>query len=397
MQYDVAIVGGGIVGLATAYHLALHYPGKTLVVLEKEAALAMHQTGRNSGVIHSGIYYRPGSLKAENCREGRRALLAFCRAEGVAHEVCGKVIVAVTEADCPGLRAIEARGRANGVACERIGPERLREREPHAVGVEALLVPEAGIVDYRGVCLRLADCLVERGHAVVTGAAVQGLAAYADGLTLTTAAGEVRARYLVNCAGLFADRLARMSGQDPGVQVLPFRGEYYALKPSARHLCRHLIYPVPDPAYPFLGVHITRMVDGRVMCGPSAVLAFAREGYRFGQANVRDLVEMLAYPGFRRMARRHWRKGLFEIRQALSKKVYLGSLRRLIPEMRGEDLERAPAGVRAQAVRPDGNLVEDFLIKETTRMVHVCNAASPAATAGLNVGRLVAGRLALRF
>lgn len=397
MQYDVAIVGGGIVGLATAWHLARHYPGKTLIVLEKEAEVARHQTGRNSGVIHSGIYYRPGSLKAEHCREGRKALVAFCRAEGVAHEVCGKVIVAATAAEVPRLEAIAARGRANGVACTPLTPDQLRAREPHAVGVAALYVPDAGIVDYRGVCLRLAARLAEGGHAVRTGVAVAGLAERPDGLTLETSAGPVHARYLVNAAGLYADRLARRAGLDPGVQVLPFRGEYYDLRPEARRLCRHLIYPVPDSAYPFLGVHFTRMVDGRVTCGPSAVLAFAREGYRFGQVDGRDLAELVAFAGFRRMARRHWRKGLLELGQALSRRIYLRALRRLVPAVRAADLAPAPAGVRAQAVRPDGSLVDDFLFAETARMVHVVNAASPAATAGLRVGRLVAERLARRF
>lgn len=397
LTYDIAIIGGGIVGLATAHHLATHYPDRTLVVLEKEATPAAHQTGRNSGVIHSGIYYRPGSLKAENCREGRRALVAFCEEEGVPYELCGKVIVAVREDERPRLHALLERGRANGVACELIGPERLRAREPHAAGLEAIYVPEAGIVDYRAVSARLADRIRARGHEIRTSAEVRGMVERPDGLTLATAAGEVRARFAVNCAGLYADHVAKMSGQDPGVRIVPFRGEYYELKPHARHLCRHLIYPVPDPAYPFLGVHFTRMIDGRVECGPSAVLAFAREGYTFGTIHPRELAETLAYPGFLRMARRHWRKGLFEIRQSLSRRVYLASLRRLIPEIRLDDLEPAPAGVRAQALRPDGELVDDFLITETDRVVNVCNAASPAATASLNVGRLVAERLAVRF
>lgn len=397
MTYDIAIIGGGIVGLATAHHLAFRYPDRRLVVLEKEATLAAHQTGRNSGVIHSGIYYRPGSLKAENCREGRKALVAFCEAEGVPYEVCGKVIVAVREDERPRLRAILERGRANGVACELIGPERLRAREPHAAGVEAILVPEAGIVDYRAVSARLADRIRARGHEIRTGAEVRGMAERPDGLTLTTTAGEVRARFAVNCAGLYADHVAKMSGPDPGVRIVPFRGEYYELKPHARRLCRHLIYPVPDPAYPFLGVHFTRMVDGRVECGPSAVLAFAREGYTFGTIRPRELAETLAYPGFRRMARRHWRKGLFEMGQSLCRRIYLASLRRLIPEITLDDLAPAPSGVRAQALRPDGELVDDFLITETDRVVNVCNAASPAATASLNVGRLVAERLAVRF
>lgn len=397
MKYDIAIIGGGIVGLATAHYLTRHYPDRSLVNLEKEAAPAMHQTGRNSGVIHSGIYYRPGSLKAENCREGRKALIAFCRKEGIAHEVCGKVIVAVTEEERARLHDIEERGHANGIACERIGPERLSELEPHVVGLEALHVPEAGIADYRGVCTRLAERIGERGHAILTDTRVEGMHIAPDGCIMATTAGEITARYVVNCAGLYSDHVAKMSGQDPEVQIVPFRGEYYELKSEARKLCRNLIYPVPDPAYPFLGVHFTRTVDGRVECGPSAVLAFAREGYHFWRINAGELAEILTYPGFLRMARRHWRKGVFEVRQSLSKKVYLRSLRHLIPAIRLEDLEPAPAGVRAQAVRPSGDMVDDFLIKETDRVVNVCNAASPAATAALNIGRLVGERLAVRF
>ncbi len=397
MTYDVAIVGGGIVGLATAYQLARRAPGRSIIVLEKEAALATHQTGRNSGVIHSGIYYRPGSLKAENCREGRRALVAFCEREEIPFEVCGKVIVAVTEEERPRLHAILARGRANGIAGRLIGPEALREREPHVRGVEAILVPEAGIVDFRAVALRLAERVREQGHEVRTRAAVRDVAVRSDVFTLETTAGEVRARTLVNCAGLYADRLARMCGVEPGVRIIPFRGEYFELKPPARSLCRHLIYPVPDPAFPFLGVHFTRMIDGRVECGPSAILAFAREGYTFGTVDLRDLAEMVAYPGFRRLARQHWRKGWFEVRQALSKRVYLASLRRLVPEVTLDDLAPRVAGVRAQAVRPDGTLVDDFLFAETDRAVHVCNAPSPAATAALNVGRLAAERLLARL
>jgi len=397
VHFDIAIIGGGIVGLATAHHLALHYPDHSLAVLEKESAPAMHQTGRNSGVIHSGIYYRPGSLKAENCREGRKALIAFCRDEGVAYDICGKVIVAVTENERGRLRDIEALGRANGIACERIGPERLREFEPHTVGVEALHVPEAGIADYVGVCTRLAVRIRERGHTILTDTRVTGMSVSSGECVVATTAGEVAAKYVVNCAGLYSDRVAKMSGQDPDVQIVPFRGEYYELKPEARGLCRNLIYPVPDPAYPFLGVHFTRMVDGRVECGPSAVLAFAREGYRFGQVDAGELAEILTYPGFVRMARRHWRKGLFEVRQSLSKKVYLRSLRHLIPEISLHDLQPSPSGVRAQALLPSGEMVDDFLIKDTPRVINVCNAASPAATASLNVGRLVADRLAARF
>lgn len=397
MTYDIAIIGGGCVGLATAYHLTEQYPEKRVVVLEKEREVAFHQTGRNSGVIHSGIYYRPGSLRAENCREGKRRLVRFCEREGVAYEMCGKVIVAATEEERPRLHAIHVRGRQNGIACERIGPERLRELEPHVRGVEALHVPEAGIADYKGLTVRLAEIVQERGHEVRTGTAVRDLHRRDRTLTVETSSGDVEARYVVNCAGLYADRVAQMSGQPPQVQVLPFRGEYYELKPEARHLCRNLIYPTPDPALPFLGVHFTRMVDGTVECGPSAVLAFAREGYTFGQVDARELLEMLTFPGLLRLARRHWRTGLAEIFQSLSKQYYLRALRHLIPEITADDLLPSPSGVRAQAVTRQGDLVDDFLIRETDRVVNVLNAASPAATASLNVGRLVGERLARRF
>ena len=395
--YDVAIIGGGIVGLATAYQLTEQHPQRSLVVLEKEDRLAMHQSGRNSGVIHSGIYYVPGSLKAVNCREGRRRLVDFCERQGVAYEMCGKVIVAVEEAERPRLRALYERGLQNGITCEQIGPEALREREPHVAGVEALYVAEAGIVDFVGVCARLAEIVQERGQAVMTQAQVYAMTPGAGGVMLETARGVVEARYVVNCAGLYADRVARMSGPAPEVKIVPFRGEYYALKPKARPLCRHLIYPVPDPAFPFLGVHFTRMIDGRVECGPSAVLAFAREGYTFGAVNLRDLFETITYRGFLRLVRKHWRTGLAEIRQSLSKKYYFKSLQRLIPAIRMDDLEPSPAGVRAQALTPEGDLFHDFLLTETERVVNVINAASPAATASLNVGRHIVARLATRF
>ncbi len=394
---DVAVIGGGIVGLATAHHLAEAYPKKSVVVLEKEDRVAAHQTGRNSGVIHSGIYYEPGSLKAENCRAGKRALVAFCEEEGVAYEMCGKVIVAATEEEVPRLRRIEARGRENGVVCERIGPERLREIEPHARGTEALRVPEAGIVDYAGVAEKLAERIHRRGHCVKLGAEVRAMAQRNGRVVVQTTAGGVEARYAVNCAGLYADRLAKMSGAEPEVQVVPFRGEYYELKPHARRLCRGLIYPVPDPAFPFLGVHFTKMVGGRVECGPSAVLAFAREGYGLTEIHWRELFETLAYPGFRRLALRHWRKGLMELLQAVSARYYLRALRHLVPEITLADIEPARSGVRAQALTRSGDLVDDFLITETERVVNVLNAASPAATASLNVGRLIGERLARRF
>ena len=397
MRYDVAIVGGGIVGLATAYHLTDAYPDKSVVVLEKEDRVAAHQTGRNSGVIHSGVYYEPGSLRAENCREGKRALVAFCEEEGVDYEMCGKVIVAVDESEREGLHAIYERGQKNRIECELIGPDRLHEIEPHTKGVEAIRVPEAGIVDYTGVANRLAEIVRERGHEVKTGAGVHDVDDRGDHLVAETAAGSVEANYLINCAGLYADRVAMMTGETPPVQVVPFRGEYYELEPHARPLCRGLIYPVPEPDFPFLGVHFTKMVDGRVECGPSAVLAFAREGYRFTDIDWMEMIETLTYPGFLRLAFRHWRKGIWELAQSLSKDVYLQSLRHLIPEVQEDDLKPSPSGVRAMALTPQGEMVNDFLITDRDRVVNVLNAASPAATASLNIGRLVGERLAEQF
>jgi L-2-hydroxyglutarate oxidase len=394
---DVAIVGGGIVGLATAYQFTRRFPNRRAVVLEKEAGLAEHQTGHNSGVLHSGIYYKPGSLKAVNCREGKKALEAFCKDEGIDHDICGKVIVAVDEAELPALERIYERGRANGVACEIIDQARLRELEPHAAGVRALHVPETGIVNYRQVCQRLAERIRERGGEIVLRAKVTAVHSNGDGLAVTSTAGDVEARHFVNCAGLYCDRVTRLSGQRSEVKIVPFRGEYYALKPSAHHLCRNLIYPVPDPSFPFLGVHFTRMIDHGVECGPNAVLAFAREGYHKTDVNLADLMESLTYPGFLRLAARYWKTGLGEMWRSISKAAFVRALQRLLPAIRASDLEPAPAGVRAQAVAPDGSMVDDFLIQETERVINVGNAPSPAATASLNIGKLIVDRLAARI
>jgi L-2-hydroxyglutarate oxidase len=396
-QSDVAIVGGGIVGLATAYQLTRQFPDRRVVVLEKEAEVAAHQTGRNSGVLHSGIYYKPGSLKAINCRAGKKAMEAFCAAEGVAHEICGKVIVAVTEADLPALQRIYERGQANGVACTLIDKARLAELEPHAAGIKAIHVPEAGIVDYKQVCEKLAERIRQAGSQVVLNARVTGLHHRPDGLTVVSTAGEYQARQLVNCAGLYSDRVTKMTGEKPPAQIVPFRGEYFELKPAAWKLCKNLIYPTPDPRFPFLGVHFTRMVHNSVECGPNAVLAFGREAYRFFDVNARDLCESLTYGGFLKMALRHWKMGLGEMWRSLSKKAFVRALQRLVPEIRAEDLEPGPAGIRAMAVAPDGEMVDDFLILEGDRVVNVCNAPSPAATASLNIGKLVVERLAPRL
>jgi L-2-hydroxyglutarate oxidase len=304
---DIVIIGGGIVGLATAFDLTQKHPGRTIILLEKEAAVARHQTGHNSGVMHSGIYYKPGSLKAINCRAGKKAMAEFCLREGIAHELCGKVIVATAEEELGRLQALHERGLANGVACELIDPARLRELEPHCAGLRALHVPEAGIVNYRQVSERLAQRVTEQGHRVVTSARVTGLRETGDEVIVQTSVGDFHARFVINCAGLHSDRVTAFGGVAPSVKILPFRGEYFELKPAAASLCRNLIYPVPDPQFPFLGVHFTRMALGGVECGPNAVLAFAREGYRKTDVNLGDLCETLGYAGFRKLAFKHWR------------------------------------------------------------------------------------------
>jgi L-2-hydroxyglutarate oxidase len=395
--FDLIVVGGGIVGLATAYRFTNRYPGKRVVVLEKEAHVAEHQTGRNSGVLHSGIYYKPGSLKATNCRAGKKALEIFCANEGIAHEICGKVIVAVTDADLPALQRIYERGVANGVSCVLIDRARLAELEPFAAGVKAIHVPETGIVNYRQVCERLAEKVRAGEGQVICGAKVTAVQHHTDTVTASTPVGAFTARQLVNCAGLYSDRVARLTGRAPHAKIIPFRGEYFSLKPTAYKLCRNLIYPVPDPQFPFLGVHFTRMIDGSVECGPNAVLAFGREAYQFFSLNPRDFLETVTYTGFLRMATRHWRMGLGEMRRSLSKAAFVRALQRLVPAIQADDLLPAPAGIRAQAVADDGSLVDDFLILEGDRVVNVCNAPSPAATAALQIGDSIVDRIAGRF
>jgi L-2-hydroxyglutarate oxidase len=394
---DVAIVGGGIVGLATAYQVTRQYPGRRVVVLEKEADLAHHQTGHNSGVLHSGIYYKPGTIKAINCRAGKKAMEEFCAGEGIPYEICGKVIVAVDEAEVPALERIYERGQANGVNCTRIDKDRLAELEPHAAGVRAIHVPETGIVNYREVCLRLAERVRERDGEVLTSTRVTSMRMNGQGVVLSSTAGDVEALQVVNCSGLQWDRVTAMSGEKPSAKIVPFRGEYFALKTEVRHLCKNLIYPVPDPNFPFLGVHFTRMIKGGVECGPNAVLAFAREGYHKTDVNLFDLAETLTYPGFLKMAAKYWRAGLGEMWRSASKRAFVKALQRLMPEIRAEHLEPAPAGVRAQVVARDGSLVDDFLIQETDRVINVGNVPSPAATASLNIGKLVAERLSPRL
>jgi len=398
MTTEILIVGGGIVGLATARALCQRYPQKHITLLEKEATLAYHQTGRNSGVLHSGIYYKPNSLKAINCRTGKQMMEDFCEHEGIPFKHVGKVIVATDEKELPAMHNLLARGQANGVQCELIDRARLMELEPHVLhAIAAIHVPEAGIVDYRQVCQRLADSLRAYGHDIVTGAAVTAIEERAGEIVAVTARGEYRASYLVNCAGLHSDRVTRMSAGDAPAQIIPFRGEYFELKPEAWHLCNALIYPVPDPNFPFLGVHFTRMIAGGVECGPNAVLAFAREGYHLTDVNARELWQTLTYPGFRKLAGRYWKMGLGEMWRSANKGAFVSALQRLIPDIRAEHLEPAPAGIRAQALAPDGALLDDFAFHESPRIVNVINAPSPAATSAFSIAETVVDKLEDHF
>jgi L-2-hydroxyglutarate oxidase len=395
LSRDVAVIGGGIVGLATAAALT-DSPGLSLVILEAEPELASHQTG-NSGVIHSGLYYKPGSLKARTCVEGRDALYRFCNEHGIAHERCGKVVIATCEKELPALIELERRGRANGLqGLRRLDGEEIRELEPHARGLSGLLVPQTGIVSYREVARVLAERVRRANGEVWTGARVYSCRRRSGRLVLESTRGTVECRFLVNCAGMQCDRVARLCGVDPGLHIIPFRGEYYQLVPDRRFLVRNLIYPVPDPRFPFLGVHFTRRIDGAVEAGPNAVLALKREGYRRTSLSLSDILQMASYPGLWRMAAKYWRTGLAEVYRSLSKRAFVGALQRLVPELCSEDVREAGAGVRAQAVLPDGRLLDDFHVVEAEGMIHVLNAPSPAATACLSIGRTIAALAAER-
>ena len=395
--FDIAIVGGGIVGLATALALGEDLPRCRTAVIEKEPRLASHQTGHNSGVIHSGIYYKPGSYKAQLCVAGVGLLTGFCEANGVVYERCGKVIVATGAAEVPRLLALYERGTANGVpGLELIEPERLREIEPHARAVRALYSPSTAIVDFTAVTRAMAANLSRAGVEIMTGTRVQAIHRHEGLLHIETNRGAVTARNLINCGGLFADVVARLMGIRPAVQIIPFRGEYYLLTPEQR-LVRGLIYPVPDPEFPFLGVHFTKRIHGGIEAGPNAVLAFAREGYRMRDVHLLQTLSMLAYRGFWVMAARYWRTGLYEVYRSLSRRAFLHALQRLVPALEAQHMAPGGSGVRAQAVRPDGALVDDFTIMETANAIHVLNAPSPAATASLAIGRHIAGLAARSF
>jgi (S)-2-hydroxyglutarate dehydrogenase len=391
--YDFAVIGGGIVGLSTARALLDRYPDAGVLVLEKESGWARHQTGHNSGVIHSGIYYKPGSLKARFCKEGAERLVEFCREYGVSYEVCGKVIVATESGEMPRLRNLHERGVENGLAVEEIGPVELKEIEPHATGIAALKVPSTGIVDFVGVAETFAEIVTKRGGELRAGTEVTGISETGNGVELRAAEKSFRARALINCAGLQSDRVAALGGVEAGARIVPFRGEYYDLAPESRHLVKNLIYPVPDPSFPFLGVHFTRTVEGGVEAGPNAVLGFAREGYKKTDVRLKDLAEVLSYPAFWWLAGKNWKTGAGEVFRSLSKSAFVWGLQRLVPEVEEGDLVPTEAGVRAQALKKDGTLMDDFLIVEGERSVHVLNAPSPAATACIPIGEAIVDRV----
>jgi (S)-2-hydroxyglutarate dehydrogenase len=392
--FDFVVIGGGIVGLSTARALLERHPGARLAVLEKEGGWARHQTGHNSGVIHSGIYYKPGSLKARFCREGARALVEFCRERGIEYEICGKVIVATEPDEIPLLENLHERGLENGLEVERIGLEELEEIEPHATGLAAISVPSTGIIDFSKVAEAFADLVAQKGGELRTGTEVVSISETGRAVVARTNKGPFRARTLVNCAGLHSDRVARLCGVETGTKIVPFRGEYYELRPEKRYLVKNLIYPVPNPNFPFLGVHFTRSIDGMVEAGPNAVLGLAREGYKKTDFNLGDFVEELTYPALWRLARKNWRTGVGEIQRSFSKKAFVRGLKKLVPEVEEEDVVPIAAGVRAQAIKEDGALVDDFLIAEGKNSVHVLNAPSPAATASIPIGEEIARRIA---
>jgi L-2-hydroxyglutarate oxidase len=388
MTYDIAVVGGGIVGLSFAMQVSERFPRLRVVVLEKEAGVARHQTGHNSGVIHSGVYYKAGSLKARLCVAGAREMVEFCSRHGIPHEVCGKLIVATNAEEAARLDDLLARGVANGLDGLRLlGREAMLEIEPHVGGVRALQVPSTGITDYAAVTAKYVEIAVGRGAEVKTGAGVVGFERAGTEVVIRTRAGDFSARYVVNCAGLYSDRVARMAGDDPGMMLVPFRGEYYDLAAARQELVRGLIYPVPDPQYPFLGVHFTRRIHGNVDAGPNAVLAFRREGYRWRDFDLGETMEVFMDAGFRAMARQHWKNGLAEFRRSLRKREFVRSCQRLVPTVRMEDMTPGGSGVRAQAVGADGALVDDFRFVGRERFLHVLNVPSPAATASLPIGR----------
>ena len=390
--YDVAIVGGGIIGTATAMLLAER--GRRVLVLEAAEKLAAHQSGHNSGVIHAGLYYRPGSRKARLCAEGRESMYHFCATEGIPHRRCGKLVVAIRDRDLPALDELESRGRSNGlIGLRRVTGGELREHEPEVSGVAGLWVPQTGVVDYALVTAAYGRRAIQAGASIVLNARVLDIVADGTEVRTETTAGDFRARFLVNCAGLQADRVARLAGEETKVRIIPFRGEYFDLRPERASLVRGLIYPVPDPALPFLGVHLSRTIHDHVHAGPNAVFAFSRHGYRMRDVSITDVADAVSFAGFWRMARRHWRSGLAEIRRSLSRQLFVRSIQELVPALREDDVVRGGSGVRAQAVDESGKLLDDFHIVRSARALHVLNAPSPAATASLAIGREISDQV----
>ena len=385
-MYDIIIVGGGIIGLSSAYQIIKSYPEKKLLVIEKENNISMHQTGHNSGVIHSGIYYKPGSLKAKYCRNGIKLLKKFCSTYHIKYELCGKVIIAKTENELNSLNALFLRGKKNGLkGLKLLQQNQILDYEPYVVAKGAIYCPETGIINYSDVCKKLSELISEKGL-IVTGSKVSNIFKKETHLIVQTDNLELKTKFLINCAGLFSDRISEMAGLQKTSKIISFRGEYYMLKKDARHLVKNLIYPVPDPRYPFLGVHFTRTINGEVEAGPNAVLAFAREGYSKFDINLKDIWDYLTYPGFWLMASRHWSTGMKEYYRSTFKRAFLKSLKYLIPSIKAENIQKSPAGVRAQALDSNGRLIDDFIIKNTSNMIHVLNAPSPAATSSLSIG-----------
>lgn len=390
-MYDIIIVGGGIVGLATGVKLLYHQPDLRLLIIEKETELAAHQTGHNSGVIHAGIYYKPGSLKARNCRSGVGQLLDFCRRNEVEYDLCGKVIVATGEEEIPRLENLFQRGQANGVPdLKMVGTEQLAEIEPHAAGVQAIISPSTGVVDFAAVCQAYSRVIEKSGGKIKLATKVEGIVHSTDGITLETTAGDFSANLVINCAGLYSDKIARLGGAEPGLKIVPFRGEYYTIKKTRRQLVKSLIYPVPDPRFPFLGVHFTRGIDQEVEAGPNAVLAFAREGYRKTNIKMPELLETVTYPAFWKMAFPFMSMGMGEMYRSFWKPAFVRALQKLVPEITAADLTAGGAGVRAQALFSDGRLSDDFAIVRHEKMINILNAPSPAATASLSIGESIA-------
>jgi (S)-2-hydroxyglutarate dehydrogenase len=389
-EFDLVIVGGGIVGLATGLQAIRNQPRIRLAIVEKEPAIARHQSGHNSGVIHSGIYYKPGSLKAKNCVAGAAQMVNFCRVHSIPFEICGKVVVATDEAERAGLGELMRRGTDNGVpGLKMIGREELREIEPTCAGIAAMQVPGTGITDYTQVARKYAELIQKGGGQILTGCEVRGIAKGAGEIVLETTKGGIKATRVINCSGLHSDRIMRLAGEESALRIVPFRGEYYELVPASRHLVRNLIYPVADPRFPFLGVHFTRRINGGIEAGPNAVLALKREGYRKTDFNLRDAVETAVFPGFWRMAVKYWRSGVGEYYRSLSKQAFARALQKLVPDIQAADLEPAGAGVRAQALDRTGRLLDDFVIVRSNQMIHVCNVPSPAATASLVIGQQI--------